>query len=235
MADRIILIAGSGRTGTHWLGSSFAASGYHLVGEDHPGFELSVCVALGLARPDRLASAMAEVLDACDEHPTVVLKWHPSIWAVPALLELVPELEVVGTRRAILPTAMSMFHHAGTRRWVVEHEKYDAGADAFLGRLEPSSFIRATVPVRCALRAASHWQEVHRLQFAHPDRFAVFNYELAQRDPAQVAANIARVLGIELEIVPGRHRAHPPFDPADVEQIELIRRKAQRWYENLGP
>lgn len=218
-----VAIVGSGRTGTHWLGGSLDSSGFALLGEGRPGFECSVVVALGWSTPKSLIRSYRVPLGWVGSKP-LAFKWHPSLWSADELMEAIPHLKIIGTKRRILDTAISMNAHPGTRRWLVEHERYPSNprSDGFLGRMDRELFDDASIAGRCAMRAASHYLEVCRLQERYPDRVLGFDYDAAVRDPEFISDALSTFLDHEVKLDAPVTRQHDPLTESELAEIDEI-------------
>jgi hypothetical protein len=198
---KAIAIVGSGRTGTHWLASSMQSSGFALIGEDHPGFQLSIRAALGIVDPNDLVSEYRrDIIRQTERH--IVFKWHPSLWCIGELISGIDELTFIAMVRNLDDTAKSMSAHAGTRRWLEEHQRYESNprADAFLGRIDRPEFDKSSVQVRCMMRARSHAMEVQRVTDEHPGRILWFDYDAAVMDYRSSSCNLSNSLGVSVAI-----------------------------------
>jgi len=227
---------GSGRTGTHWVGSSFARAGDMVVGEGHGGFEQSVRCALGLDAPDALVDAYRDSLRTTKG--PIAFKWHPSLWSATTLLDAIPELLVVATRRDVLATTRSMYQHQGTRRWAAEHGRYrEDGAGGFMGYdiavQMGLAFGEQSVPVRCALRAASHMIAVARLRQLFPERVHVFDYDEAAELSIVEWAKLSTWLTRDIPPQDVRKREHPGFEAEDAASISQISLKCDELVSKL--
>jgi hypothetical protein len=221
----VIFIVGSGRTGTHWLASSFADSRYPVVMEDDPLFQGSVQAALRPAQRDKELAAAVPRYRSMPEH--TVDKCHPNLWRVEELLLWVPGARFILMRRSVHDTVRSMLNHPGTLRWVREAHLYGRDcSDGFLGRHPAVEHLGlSSLASGCAARAALHQLRVDELaDQLRPPQAAVFDYGAAVRDPQGEAERLVSEFGLPypLRLRAPRAPRHPELTPAQRRDVDRV-------------
>lgn len=221
----MIFIVGPGRSGTHWLARSFADSGFRVVGESDPLFQLSIEAALRLGDRARILDEMVELYSAMD--PATVDKCHPNLWCAAELAVRVPDARFVLMTRSILGLVRSMLAHPGCLRWVKEEKMYGVESDdRFVGRVPGVE--AQTLAGACAVRAALHLKRVADLAWPGLPNFCVFDYDAAVRDPETTQSELQERLDAHnFRLEEPKVRGHRPLSGRELADVRRVLREIQ--------
>jgi hypothetical protein len=200
--QHLILVVGTGRSGTTWLGQILAKHPQIETRiEDSLSFKLATRGALDLRHAGRYAASLAALyswrcLRAYPRH--VADKSHPLIWLADEIARLVPRALFVGVERNPYATVASMLQHDGVRRWMEEWQRYPI-PNPFLGITyeNAASYGSMSMAERSALRWQAHHARMNDLAERLPHRVRVLQYEALVDDPAEQTAALWEWLGVD--------------------------------------
>lgn len=206
----LAIIVGCGRSGTTWLAGQIGrAPQVTLSVEQRPLFDYVMRTVYG--RPDCFEQVVEEYRDLLFRCPTAwhVDKCHPALWLAERLAAALPKLCFLAVVRGPHGTVASTLRHKASRvrldRW-----REDGFPNRFLG-IETAGDYETwqglTPTERATWKWCAHAAEVLRLGLRPVD------YEAAVAEPERTAAELSRILGIDL----------PPFE-ADYRPVEKWRR-----------
>lgn len=195
----IIVIAGTARTGTCFLGRLLGTHpDTQSFVEPEPLFQMVTEIALHPSRTEKMFPNICEQIKNFEcavfpKHP--VLKIHPALWITEKLFQTFPDLYVVAIRRKLYATVASMLQHGGVLSWANNWDKYEI-PNKLLGITEKNKswYEAASLPERCALRWHAHNQEISRL--FDRDRFHVVDYDGLMVNREQVLKEVAYKCGL---------------------------------------
>ena len=203
----LVLIIGTGRSGTHWLAHILRShSRFRVTFERFPMFPLATRMAIDPRlrpalfpllvlsyRAERLASAGRIYAD----------KSHPAIWIAERLAAALPSAFFIGMQRDPFATVCSMMRRDGVRAWHERWRHYPI-PNEFLGitrELAPR-YDSLSLAARCALRWRAHRDRMECLRTALGDRLHVIGYEQLARDPERELRVLQRRLGLDTAFPP---------------------------------
>ena len=152
----MILIIGTGRSGTHWVAHLLQSHG-ECAGliEAEPIFSYATQMALNPALCSELMPRIIEEYKAEVKKtaPRIFFdKSHPNIWNAEALADAFPTARFIGTDRSVFGTVASMLDHGGVQDWIRRWREYPV-PNRFLGIDERNQDIYPSLSLeeQCAL------------------------------------------------------------------------------------
>ena len=198
MAQVIVFVIGTARSGTCWLGR-ILASHPQITGfvEEEPRFGAITQAAIFPGLREGLACVLADQYRVLEErHGIVSEKAHPAIWIAEELAALLPSARFLAIERDRASVVASMMKHPGVRaRCETGWESYPEPCP-FLGLEDADDYARLSVEERCGLRWDSHKREIRRLEPVLGDRLLTVEYETLVADQEATCAAIQRWLGL---------------------------------------
>lgn len=218
-----ILVLGSGRSGTHWLG--------HVL-DSHPDISATIedprffreVVAMALDARER-AARFEPLVEAYRREAEAVRpqrfadKSHPNIWLATELADALPDASFVGIERGVHGTVASMLRHRGVLAWHDRWREFPV-PNPFLGitaELSAEYDDLSTID-KCVIRWLSHRERMQRLRSALPGRLHVVQYEDMIARPERETEHLQRFLQLERPF---------PVPTAAVESLD-------RWRDELS-
>jgi hypothetical protein len=202
-----ILIIGTGRSGTHWLGHILQSHpGIHVTVEAPPIFNWATEMALDPRKQQLLMPQLVRQYQL--EHAAVAPrhyadKSHPNIWQAEELAQRLPDAVFLGIQRNPFATVASMLKHAGVLGW---HERWREFPvpNRFLGITRENAATYDALPpaAKCAYRWRSHAERMAELPAALGERLHVIAYEELIREPKAAIARITAFLRLTATIPP---------------------------------
>ena len=184
----MILIIGTGRSGTHWVAHLLQSHG-ECAGllEAEPIFSYATQMALNPALCSELMPRIIEEYKAEVKKtaPRIFFdKSHPNIWNAEALADAFPTARFIGTDRSVFGTVASMLDHGGVQDWIRRWREYPV-PNRFLGIDERNQDIYPSLSLeeQCALRWKSHDRRMKDLADILGNRLHVINYETLHAHP----------------------------------------------------
>ena len=217
----LVLIIGTGRSGTHWLAHILRSHPrFRVTFERFPMFPLATRMAVDPRlrpvlfpllvlsyRVQRLASADRIYAD----------KSHPGIWIAERLAAALPSAFFIGVQREPFATVCSMMRRDGVRAWHDRWRRYPI-PNEFLGitrELAPH-YDSMSIAARCALRWRAHRDRLEFLRTTLGDRRHVIGYEQLARDPEREMRVLQHRLGLDTAFPP------PTVDPDALERWRTL-------------
>jgi hypothetical protein len=194
-ASKKIFVLGSGRSGTHWLGSIIGAHpGITATVEKPPIFPWVTRMAL---RPETVDQLYPKLVRRYRHEHGVVLpnhyldKSHPCIWIAERLAESFPEALFVGIRRDVFGTVNSMLRHDGVMKWIHRWRDYPL-PNRFLGIGPDAAGAYDALPIeaKCAIRWKAHVMQLEHLEGALGKRLMTLEYNNLHID---IGAELSRI------------------------------------------
>jgi len=214
---QLVLVLGTGRSGTHLLGRTIAshpAIDGHI--EDPRYFRLATKIAtrqdvewppLTAVRRWQLIRRYRRLLrDSPGDH--ILDKTHPNIWLAEWLARRLPTARFVGIIRDVLPTVSSMLLHEGVMEWY--RRLPQDRPNRFLGITAANRAEFAALPPegKCALRWLAHKRELERLRdVLGREQYRLFRYESFVEDLDPHLAELAAFIGVDRRFQPEPIRA----------------------------
>jgi LPS sulfotransferase NodH len=212
MTGRLILVLGSGRSGTHLLG--------HIL-DGHPEITAAIeeatffrpVTAMALDARERSAlwpklvdDYRARLESIAPQH--LADKSHPNIWLAEDLADAFPEARFVGIQRSVGGTVASMLKHSGVLSWHDRWREFPV-PNRFLGITERNAphYDDLSTVAKCVLRWWSHRERMLELCDRLGDKLTVIDYEALVEEPAPVLIELARNLGLNQPLLPIEIRA----------------------------
>jgi hypothetical protein len=229
----LVLIIGTGRSGTHWLADILRSHPqFRVTVEQFPMFPLATRMAVDARlRPALLpllvVSYRAQHFASGDR--IYADKSHPAIWIADRLAAALPNAFFLGVQREPFATVASMIRRDGVRAWHERWRRYPV-PNEFLGitrELAPR-YDTMSLAARCALRWRAHKQRMEELASLLGDRLHVVSYEDLARDPAHEVNVLRERFGLASPFptprvnrdAPGRWRAQlAPQEIADIAAV----------------
>lgn len=177
----IIFIIGSGRSGTHLIGRTFAsAKNVQAYIEDDKFFKPITEIAVGINKNEldyEIILKQYKKEFQKSKYPYILEKTHPNIWFVERIIDYFPNAKFVGIKRDVFATVNSMLNHKGVLSW---YDKLPLNQlNPFLGIDKENIGIFKSLPIesKCALRWKSHIERLDYLKQRFPDHIHIIDYE----------------------------------------------------------
>jgi len=226
---RLAIVAGVGRSGTHFLGRFFQGDRQiNLVQESKATYGRLKDLATSRTFDERKYNQLiAKYRSLSRSRRLVIDKSHPSIWYVEQLKRDLPFVKFIATMRDPLQVVNSMLNHPGVLRW---YEVLDLTQPLpFLGIDESNvaGFTELPLYEQCLWKWISHARRIRDLERTYPDSFRVYQFRDLVTDPE----GRYRDLCSYLEIEPGKTGVEPQADtltkfkqlsPEQIARIEQI-------------
>lgn len=196
----LIIVVGSGRSGTHLLGNLVGTSKQVTASiEDRELFPLITKAATTNDR--ELIPAISDKLDTRLKNCTTKFyleKSHPLLWmAEDSSLAKLP-IKYIGINRDPYATVASMLKHYYVRRWCENWDKLPQ-PNIFLGTSQDNlqDYKKMTIAQKCTMRWISHNKELERLSYIFPkEQYLRLRYEDVLNNTKQSVGKIEEFLGI---------------------------------------
>lgn len=223
LRGRAVLVIGTGRSGTHWLGYSLG---------DHPEvratveteamFSWSTRMALDPTQEERLFPRLVrayrkQVLKA---HPQLYLdKTHPNIWLAERLRSRLPAALFLGIERNPYATVASMMEHPGVSDWHRRWREFPV-PNRFLGITAELAETYDVLPLaaQCAIRWRAHHERMEELKGVLGPSLMVIAYEEFAHRTRTIVEDLRHFLGL-----------HAPVPVPEVKLASL-----KKWREQLS-
>lgn len=198
----IVLIIGTGRSGTHWLARVLRSHArFRVTLERFPMFQLTTRMAVDRRLrqalfPLLVLSYRAQRLASGDR--IYADKSHPALWLAEPLAEALPSALFLGVQREPFATVSSMIRRDGVRAWHERWRRYPV-PNEFLGITEEIAprYDSMSLAERCALRWRAHRERMESLKPLLGHRLHVVGYEDLARDPARELSALQDWLGLD--------------------------------------
>lgn len=230
---RPVFVLGTGRSGTHWLGESLGGHPeVRATIEIEPMFGMSTRIALDrrLERKafPRLVQAYKRQIERSPT-PIYLDKAHPNIWTAEKLKRAFPDALFLGTERNPYATVASMMKHGGVADWHRQWRKYPI-PNRFLGITKEAAATYADLSLasKCAMRWVAHHRRMEVLKTRLGDALRVISYEALAHDPARMAAELERFLGLTVAMpvpdvqVESLHKWRHQLTPEQIADIREV-------------
>lgn len=229
----MILIIGTGRSGTHWLARIIQQHpGCAGLIEVDPIFTYATQMGLNHSLRDEM---MPKLIAAYKDEITKVTpkrffdKSHPNIWQAEALLAAFPDVQFIGTNRSVQGTVASMLRHGGVQDWIFRWKEYPV-PNPFLGITENNQhrYSSLSLAEQCALRWKSHDTRMKGLKETLGDKLYIIGYEALQDNPEQELQKLQQFLRLDTAFtVPeikrdSRDQWQTQLSAAEIEAVERI-------------
>lgn len=196
---RLAIVAGVGRSGTHFLGRFFQGDRrINLVQESKSTYgrlkDLATSSSFDQSKYDKLVRKYHSLSRSSR---LVVDKSHPSIWFVEQLKRDLPFVKFIATMRDPLQVVNSMLNHPGVLRW---YEVLDLTQPLpFLGIDSSNVAGFADLPLyeKCVWKWISHARKIRELEARYPDSFRVYQFHDLVTDPEGRYQDLCGYLEIE--------------------------------------
>ena len=196
---RLAIVAGVGRSGTHFLGRFFQGDRrIDLIQESKATYgrlkDLATSSTFDERKYDKLVGKYRSLSRS---RRLVVDKSHPSIWFVEQLKRDLPFVQFIATMRDPLQVVNSMLNHPGVLRW---YEVLDLTRPLpFLGIDETNvdGFVDLPLFEQCVWKWISHARRIRELEARYPDSFRVYQFRDLVTDPEGRYRDLCAYLGIE--------------------------------------
>ncbi|MBF0370627.1 MAG: sulfotransferase [Magnetococcales bacterium] len=182
---RIILILGSGRSGTNWLGYTLGAHpDVRVTIENQKILKWSVDLALWPEKRYQLLQKLIsrykkEYILSFSKH--YLDKSHPNIWSAPELASALPNARFIGIQRNPYASVSSMLRHPTQPGVLVWHERWKEFPipNAFLGidQEMAEEYDSFSLTKQCAIRWQAHKERMDRLRQLMGSRLLVIDYD----------------------------------------------------------
>lgn len=197
-----ILIIGTGRSGTHWLGYIL---GRHpeirATIEVGPGFYWVTQMALDPSTRDQYYSKLAwyyrwQHLRSVPKH--YLDKSHPNLWIADRLAETFDDALFLGIQRNPYATVASMLNYEGVQKWHKRWKEFPV-PNEFLGINEGdvNSYDNISMTKKCAKRWKSHYDEMERIKSSLESKVLVIRHEDLILDTGSVLNKICNFVNLE--------------------------------------
>jgi hypothetical protein len=224
---RLVLVIGTGRSGTHWLGYSLG---------DHPEMRATVEIeamftwatrmALDPAQEKRMFPRLVRAYrkQILKSAPRLYLdKTHPNIWLAEKLHEAFPDALFLGIERNAYATVASMMEHPGVSDWHRRWREFPV-PNRFLGITPDLAATYDDLPLasQCAIRWRAHHERMEELKAVLGPSLMVIAYEEFAHRTQMIVEDLRVYLGL-----------HAPVPVPDVKLDSLTKWRQQLTSQDL--
>jgi hypothetical protein len=235
----LLLVVGTGRTGSCWLGHILQSHpAITCTVEDSVTFPLARRMALYPSRsPECMGRLVAIYRDRVRKHAEqgqhYADKAHPLLWRWRDLWRAFPGgVWFLSARRNCEDVVRSMLHNGAIRSQTDSGWRKLELPNRFAGIRRQEDYERRSLAGRCALRWAAHEAEADRLEAECPNVIRV-QYEQLRADPAGVLASIRQRLRLRAEfppVDPQPPREYPPLTDQQRAEIDSAVSSFAPWW-----
>lgn len=200
-----ILVIGSGRSGTHWIGNVLGSHPLiKIFVESKLIFKLVTTAAINKNRKNWVLPFIIfyyKIIFCLFRN--VVDKSHPNIWHAFELKKAIKSIKFIGIYREPLATVSSMLKHEGVRRWCENWKDYPI-PNKMLGISEDNIDEYAELPLesKCAMRVIVHYKELIKIKNSFPDDTLLIDYEKLMTSNESILRELSKFLDIENHFSP---------------------------------
>jgi hypothetical protein len=197
-----ILIIGTGRSGTHWLGYILGRHpDIRSTIEVSPGFNWVTQMALDPSTRDQYYSKLVwyyrwQHLKSGTKH--YLDKSHPNLWIADRLAETFDDALFLGIQRNPYATVASMLNHKGVKKWHKNWRSFPL-PNKFLGISEDdiSTYNEKSMVEKCAKRWKSHNKRMQKMDIKIGSRMIVINHEDLILNTESTLSRIENFIGLQ--------------------------------------
>jgi hypothetical protein len=177
-SPRLAVVAGIGRSGTHFLGRFFDRDRRVDLRQETPETfgRLRDFATSAEIDESKYQDLVKEYSRLSYSKRLVVDKSHPSLWCVERLHDDLPHIKFIATMRSPLQVVNSMLNHEGVLHW---YEVLDMSRPLpFLGIDESnvSGFAELPLYEKCVWKWISHARRIREFETKYPDLFRVYHF-----------------------------------------------------------
>jgi len=211
---KLILIAGTGRSGTHLVGRTIASHD-QITGRIETPETFRIITEIATTqdyknkyvikyKKIKLFRLINNIIKKSHGH--ILEKSHPSLWLADDFLTKYENAVIIGVWRNVEPTVNSMLVHDGVLSWykLLPLNK----VNRFLGitKNNVNKFKELSIEEKCALRWQSHKNELIRLKNKYPDRVLLVKYDDFLTAPQGYLSKISEFLNVTDEFKPEKFK-----------------------------
>ncbi len=196
-----ILIIGTGRSGTHWLGYILGRhSEIRATIEVNPGFHWVTKMALDPSTRDQYYGKLTwyyrwQHLKSVPKH--YLDKSHPNLWIADRLAETFDDVLFLGIQRNPYATVASMLNHQGVQKWHKKWKNFPL-PNKFLGinKEDTNKYDNMSMTKKCAKRWKAHHDEMKKIKSKLKEKVMVINHENLIVDTRNTLDRIKNFIGL---------------------------------------
>ncbi len=199
IAKKLLLVVGSGRSGTHLTGRLLSAIPQSVYNEEgKPIFPCVVNLATSTINPQKIKQLVELYNNWLSAYPDCNLfidKSHPNLWLYDALDIPNTALYYIAVYRNIYDTVYSMLRHKGVLTWF---DKLGSAKNHFLGIINDeilASYPEMPIEAKCTLRIIAHYARIIKIQ--NKTNVFVLKYDHLVKNSSHSLDKLARFLRCE--------------------------------------
>ena len=201
---KLILISGTGRSGTHLIGRTISTHP-DIKGRIESPDTFNLITKIATTQDNKnplyitylkklLVFKLTRILKKSKYH--ILEKSHPSIWLAEFIFSKFNNAFLIGVWRDVEPTINSMLQHQGVLSWykLLQQNK----KNRFLGISESNKkyFKNLSIEEKCSLRWLSHKNELYKLKNKYPNKVLLIKYDDFLKNPSIFLEDISHFLDI---------------------------------------
>jgi hypothetical protein len=202
----MILIIGTGRSGTHWLAKILAKSGQIRVTFEPPKIFNHIMRA-SLGQMDCLSEIVQlyrnEIKQTKKEgFIEYADKSNPALWIAESLLLEIPKLRFIGIERSVYAYVASALKHGGMAYWVKQWRKFPI-PNKFLGITKKlaDKYDDLSLTQKLTMRWCENHHEMKRLKLIIGERLHFVKYEDLIQSPEYERDRLVKFLGLKISVI----------------------------------